>query len=143
MERKPGKMEARSMNEKEALAFLARKGIRPLDVANWRRGQTVLYLLEDELRDSKQAIYRDLPPAERPTIARLDCPDSIEPSVAKPKYYDIENGLNHQIDYFAIDVITHEVRHLRSSAKPRTYIAKKGYLFVPDDTIFPKFDFKG
>jgi len=134
------------MNQAEIIAFLARRGIEPL--GEWRPGEAILYVVEDGYR-TDTAHYGDLPGRLRPSVARLDNPDSV---VAGERAVDrdgtwttmvrIVNESGGQVDYYAIDPMTHEVAFVRSSASIRDkdypYVAPGRLLFRADDGLFPK-----
>src|SRR4051794_17997259 len=62
------------MGEADIVAFLAAHGVEPL--GQWRPGEPLLYVIEDAYRTDTH-VYRDLPRPLRPSVARLDSPDSV------------------------------------------------------------------
>jgi len=134
------------MGQAEIVAFLEARGVAPL--AEWRPGEAILYVVEDGYR-TDTAHYGDLPGRLRPSVARLDAPDSV---VAGERAVDrdgtwtqmvrIVNETGGQVDYYAIDPRTHEVAFVRSSASIRDkdypYVAPGRLLFRGEDGLFPK-----
>jgi hypothetical protein len=138
--------EREMMSQAEIVAFLTARGIEPL--RGWRPGEPLLYVIEDSYR-TDTAHYGDLPKRLRPSVARLDNPDSLDSSdraVDKDgrwsRIFRIVNQSGGQVDYYAIDPDSHEVSFVRSSPSKRDqdypYVAPEGLLFRAGDTLFPK-----
>lgn len=134
------------MSQADIVAFLASNGAEPL--GEWRPGQPLLYVIEDPYR-TDTAHYGDLPKRLRPSIARLDSPDSVESgdrAVDKEgrwsRIFRIVNQSGGQVDYYAIDPDSHEVTFIRSSPSKRDgdypYVAPESLLFRAKDALFPK-----
>jgi hypothetical protein len=143
----PSPDDARGMiGQNDIVAFLAARGVEPL--GEWRPGEPVLYVIEDPLR-TDTAHYRDLPRRLRPSFARLDNPDSIDPcarAVDKDgvwtQIFEIVNESGGRVDYYAIDPDTHAVTFVRSSVTKRDkdypYVASGNLLFRAKDELLPK-----
>jgi hypothetical protein len=143
----PPEDEAREMmGQADILVFLSAQGIEPL--GEWRPGEALLYVIEDAYRTDTH-VYRDLPRRLRPSVARLDNPDSVhsgDRSVDRhgvwTELFKIVNESGGQVDYYAIDPDTHAVTFIRSSpskrAKDYPYVAPGNLLFRAHDALFPK-----
>ncbi|HYJ51876.1 MAG TPA: hypothetical protein VEW04_01775 [Allosphingosinicella sp.] len=134
------------MSQRDIVAFLASHGVQTLE--EWRPGEPVLYVIEDPLR-TDTAHYRDLPRRLRPSFARLDNPDRIDPSARAvdkdgvwTQIFEIVNESGGRVDYYAIDPDTHAVTFVRSSATKRDkaypYVAQGNLLFRTKDELLPK-----
>lgn len=134
------------MGQADIVAFLAAHGVEPL--GEWRPGEPLLYVIEDAYRTDTH-VYRDLPRPLRPSVARLDHPDSVrsgDRSVDRhgvwTELFKIVNGTGGQVDYYAIDPDTHGVTFIRSSPSKRDkdypYVAPGNLLFRAHDGLFPK-----
>lgn len=134
------------LNQADIVSFLTSHGVEPL--GQWRPGEPVLYVIEDPFR-TDTSHYGDLPERLRPSIARLDNPDSIEAGErAVDKHgawtviFRIVNETGGQVDYYAIDPHTHAVTFVRSSStirdKDYPYVAPGRLLFRAKDELFPK-----
>jgi hypothetical protein len=134
------------MNQADIVAFLTARGIEPL--RDWRPGEAVLYVVEDPFR-TDTSHYGDLPGRLRPSVARIDRPDSVEAgerAVGRDgvwfEMFRIVNASGGQVDYYAIDPDTHAVTFVRSSASVRDrgypYVASGTMLFRAADALFPK-----
>ena len=143
----PRRDESREMmSQADIVAFLTARGIAPL--AEWRPGEPLLYVVEDPYR-TDTAHYGELPKRLRPSIARLDDPDSVDSSDRAvdgagvwTEIFRIVNETGGQVDYYAIDPDTHAVTFIKSSASKRDrgypYVAPGTLLFRADDALFPK-----
>ncbi|MEA3010751.1 MAG: hypothetical protein QOJ91_2443 [Sphingomonadales bacterium] len=138
----PGEM----MSQADIVAFLTARGIEPL--RDWHPGEPLLYVIEDSYR-TDTAHYGDLPKRLRPSVARLDNPDSLDSSDRAvdrdgrwSRIFRIVNQSGGQVDYYAIDPDSHEVTFVRSSPSKRDqdypYVAPEGLLFRAGDALFPK-----
>jgi hypothetical protein len=134
------------MNQADIVSFLTAHGIAPL--GEWRPGEPVLYVVEDPYR-TDTAHYGELPKRLRPSLARLDNPDSVDSSDravdsagAWTEIFRIVNETGGQVDYYAIDPDTHAVTFVKSSASKRDqgypYVAPGTLLFRANDDLFPK-----
>jgi hypothetical protein len=134
------------MNQADIIAFLTSHGVEPL--GEWQPGEAVLYVVEDGYR-TETSHYKELPEPVRPSIARLDDPDSVEAgerAVGRDgkwtRMFRIVNESGGQVDYYAIDPDTHAVNFVRSSASIRhgsfPYVAPGTFLFRAKDALFPK-----
>jgi hypothetical protein len=134
------------MNQAEIVTFLAARGVEPL--GEWRPGEAILYVVEDGYR-TETAHYGDLPARLRPSVARLDNPDSVvagERAVDKDGRWTamvrIVNENGGQVDYYAIDRDTQAVTFVRSSSSTRDkdypYVAPGALLFRAKDDLFPR-----
>lgn len=134
------------MGQRDIVAFLAARGVEPL--GEWRPGEPILYVIEDPLR-TDTAHYRDLPRRLRPSLARLDNPNRIDPSARAvdkngvwTQVFEIVNESGGRVDYYVIDPDTHAVTHVRSSTTRRDkdfpYVAQGNLLFRAEDSLFPK-----
>jgi hypothetical protein len=134
------------MNQADIVSFLTSHGIGPL--GEWRPGEPILYVIEDPFR-TDTAHYGELPKRLRPSIARLDTPNSIvssERAVDKDglwtEIFKIVNETGGQVDYYAIDPDTHAVTFIKSSPSKRDkdypYVAPGTLLFRANDELFPK-----
>jgi hypothetical protein len=134
------------MNQADIVSFLTSHGIGPL--GEWRPGEPVLYVIEDPFR-TDTAHYGELPKRLRPSVARLDNPDSIDSgdrAVDKDgvwtEIFKIVNESGGQVDYYAIDPDTHAVTFIKSSSSKRDkgypYVAPGSLLFRANDGLFPK-----
>ena len=138
----PGEM----MSQADIVAFLTACGVAPL--GEWRPGEALLYVVEDPYR-TDTSHYGALPHRLRPSIARIDDPDSVEPgerAVGRDGVWTqmirIVNGSGGQVDYYAIDPNTHGVTFVHSSDSKRDtgypYVAPGNLLFRAKDALFPK-----
>ena len=134
------------MSQADIVAFLTAHGVEPL--GEWRPGEPVLYVVEDPYR-TDTSHYGDLPKRLRPSVARLDRPDSIEPKARAvdkdgvwTEIFRIVNGTGGQVDYYAIDPDTHAIAFVKSSPSIRDkdypYVAPANLLFRAKDALFPK-----
>ena len=134
------------MGQRDILAFLASRGVETL--GEWRPGEPVLYVIEDPWR-TDTSHYRDLPRRLRPSFARLENPDRIDPSARAvdkdgvwTQIFEIVNESGGRVDYYAIDPDTHAVTFVRSGATKRNkdcpYVAQGNLLFRAKDELFPK-----
>jgi hypothetical protein len=134
------------MNQADIISFLTAHGVEPL--GEWSPGEPLLYVVEDGYR-TDTAHYRDLPNALRPSIARLDNPDSVEAGERAigrdgvwTRLFRIVNESGGQVDYYAIDPDTHAITFVRSSSSIRDgtnpYVATGIFLFRAKDELFPK-----
>jgi hypothetical protein len=134
------------MDQAGIVAFLTSHGIGPLE--EWRPGQPILYVVEDAFR-TDSAHYGELPKRLRPSLARLDNPDSIDSSDravdgagAWTEIFKIVNETGGQVDYYAIDAATQAVTFIKSSPSKRDkdypYVAPGTLLFRANDELFPK-----
>ena len=134
------------MNQADIVSFLASHGVEPL--GEWHPGEPILYVIEDAYR-TDTAHYGELPNRLRPSIARLDNPDSIDSrdrAVDKngrwTEIFRIVNETGGQVDYYAIDPVTHAVTFIKSSLSIRDkgypYVAPGTFLFCAKDELFPK-----
>lgn len=134
------------MSQADIVSFLTARGIAPL--GQWSPGEPLLYVVEDPYR-TDTAHYSDLPHRLRPSVARLDDPDRLEPGDravdADGVWTDmvrIVNETGGQVDYYAIDPATHAVTFIRSSTSKRhrdyPYVAPANLLFRANDKVFPK-----
>lgn len=137
---------ATMMNQADILAFLTSHGVQPL--GDWQPGSAVLYVVEDPYRTDTMH-YGDLPHRLRPSVARIDRPDSVESgerAVDKDgvwtEMFRIVNGTGGPVDYYAIDADTHAVTFVKSSTSVRDngypYVAPRNLLFRAKDELFPK-----
>lgn len=143
----PCQDEAREMmNQADIVCFLTSHGIGPL--GEWRPGEPILYVIEDLFR-TDTAHYCELPKRLRPSIARLDNPNSIDSSDRAvdrdgvwTQIFKIVNETGGQVDYYAIDPDTHAVTFIKSSPSKRDkgypYVASGTLLFRANDELFPK-----
>lgn len=134
------------MGQADIVSFLVAHGVEPL--GEWRPGEPVLYVVEDPYR-TDTSHYGELPKRLRPSIARLDDPNSIDSSDRAvgsdgtwTRIFKIVNETGGQVDYYAIDPDTHEVTFVRSSSSVRDksypYVAPGTLLFRAKDELFPK-----
>jgi len=134
------------MSQAQIVAFLTARGVEPL--GEWRPGEAILYVVEDGYR-TDTAHYGDLPERLRPSVARLDAPDSVEAGErcvdrdgTWTRMMRIINESGGQVDYYAIDPGTQAVSFVRSSASIRDkdypYVAPGRLLFRAADALFPK-----
>lgn len=134
------------MGQADILAFLTAHGVEPL--GEWRPGEPVLYVVEDSYR-TDTSHYGELPKRLRPSIARIDRPDSVEAgerAVGKGGVWfqmvRIVNETGGQVDYYAIDPDTHAVTFVNSSPSIRDkdypYVAPGNLLFRAKNALFPK-----
>jgi hypothetical protein len=134
------------MNQADIISFLTSHGVEPL--GEWRPGEPLLYVIEDPYR-TDTAHYKELPEQLRPSIARLDNPDSVDSSDravdkhgAWTRIFRIVNETGGQVDYYAIDPDTHAVTLIKSSSTIRDkgypYVAPGTLLFRAKDELFPK-----
>ena len=134
------------MSQADILAFLTANGVEPL--AQWRPGEPILYIVEDPFR-TDTSHYGELPKRLRPSVARLDRPDSIESQARAvdkdgvwTELFWIVNGTGGQVDYYAIDPDTHAITFVKSSPSIRDksypYVAPGNLLFRAKDALFPK-----
>jgi hypothetical protein len=134
------------MRQADIISFLASHGVEPL--GEWRPGEPLLCVMEDAFR-TDTAHYQDLAEQLRPSIARLDRPDSVDSSdraVDKhgvwTEIFKIINETGGQVDYYAIDPDTHSVTFVKSSLSIRhkdyPYVAPGTLLFRAKDELFPK-----
>jgi hypothetical protein len=134
------------MNQADIVSFLTSHGIAPL--GEWRPGEPLLYVIEDPYR-TDTAHYGELPKRLRPSLARLDNPDSIVSSDRAvdsagvwTEIFKIVNETGGQVDYYAIDPDTHAVTFIKSSPSKRDkdypYVAPGTLLFRANDELFPK-----
>ncbi|HEY0311623.1 MAG TPA: hypothetical protein VGC56_03930 [Allosphingosinicella sp.] len=143
----PSWEEAREMmGQADIVSFLAAHGVEPL--GEWRPGEPLLYVVEDGYRTDTHH-YGDMPRRLRPSVARLDNPDSVQSrdrAVDRhgvwTEVFKIVNESGGQVDYYAIDPDTHAVTFIRSSASKRDktypYVAPGNLLFRASDELFPK-----
>jgi hypothetical protein len=142
-----GDRETREMiNQADIISFLASHGVEPL--GEWHPREPILYVVEDAYR-TDTAHYGELPEQLRPSIARLDNPDSVDPgerAVDKDgiwtEMFRIVNETGGQVDYYVIDPDTHAVTFVKSSSSKRDegypYVAPGTLLFRAKDALFPK-----
>lgn len=134
------------MSQADIVSFLTSRGVEPL--GEWRAGEPVLYVIEDPFR-TDTAHYCALPKRLRPSIARLDNPNSIDPSERAVdqhgvwrQIFKILNESGGQVDYYAIDPDTHAVTFIKSGSSKRDkdcpYVAPGTLLFHAKDDLFPK-----
>jgi hypothetical protein len=134
------------MNQADIVSFLTSHGIGPL--GEWRPGEPVLYVIEDSFR-TDTSHFGELPKRLRPSIARLDKPNSVDSSdwaVDKDgrwtRIFKIVNETGGQVDYYAIDPDTHAVTFIKSNPSKRDkdypYVAPGALLFRANDELFPK-----
>jgi hypothetical protein len=134
------------MSQADIVSFLTAHGVESL--GGWRAGEPILYVIEDPYR-TDTAHYGELPKRLRPSIARLDSPDSVESrdrAVDKDgvwtEIFKIINETGGQVDYYAIDPDSHAVTFIRSSPSVRDkdypYVAPASLLFRAKDELFPK-----
>ena len=143
----PSQEETRDMmSQADIISFLASHGVEPL--GQWHPGEPLLCVIEDPFR-TDTAHYKEYPKQLRPSIARLDNPNSVESSdraVDKhgkwTEIFRIVNETGGQVDYYAIDPDTHAVTLVKSSSTIRDknypYIAPGTLLFRTKDALFPK-----
>jgi hypothetical protein len=147
-EASPEVQEPRSMNETETIAFLRERGVEPLPLAEYRPGQPILYVLEEFTRHLH---FKDLPPIERPSIARLDQPtelDLTDPHVDEKRLGRVTYPLGNEgarVDYYTIDPVTKKLvykdnltSYRNSKVENKTYRVKDGNVFRSADVLFPK-----
>jgi hypothetical protein len=134
------------MSQAEIITFLTSHGVEPL--GEWCPGEPLLCVIEDGFR-TDTAHYKELAEPLRPSIARLDNPDSV---ISNDRAIDrhgvwtgifkIVNETGGQVDYYAIDPHTHAVTFVRSSASIRDkgypYVAPGILLFRARDDLFPR-----
>jgi hypothetical protein len=134
------------MSQADIISFLKSHGVEPL--GEWRPGEPLLCVIEDPFR-TDTAHYKELPHQLRPSIARLDNPDSVDSSDravdkdgAWTQIFRIINETGGQVDYYAIDLDTHAVTFVKSSSSKRDesypYVAPGTLLFRAKDALFPK-----
>ena len=134
------------MSQADIISFLTSHGVDPLE--EWRPGQPLLCVIEDPFR-TETSHYQDLPERLRPSIARLDNPDSVEASERSvdrhgvwTEIFRIVNDTGGQVDYYAIDPDTHAITLVKSGSTKRDetypYVAPGNLLFRARDELFPK-----
>jgi len=134
------------MGQADIVSFLAAHGVEPL--GEWRPGEPLLYVIEDGYRTDTHH-YGDMPRRLRPSVARLDNPDSVlsrDRAVDRhgvwTDIFKIVNETGGQVDYYAIDPDSQAVTFIRSSAAKRhksyPYVAPGNLLFCAKDDLFPK-----
>jgi hypothetical protein len=134
------------MSQADIISFLTSHGVEPL--GEWRPGEPVLYVIEDPYR-TDTSHYKELPKRLRPSIARIDNPDSVgsrdravDRHGAWTEIFRIVNETGGQVDYYAIDPDTHAITFVRSSSSIRDqsypYVAAGTLLFRAKDELFPK-----
>ena len=134
------------MSQADIVSFLASHGVEPL--GEWHPGEPLLYVVEDPYR-TDTSHYGELPTRLRPSVARIDNPDSVEAgerAVGKDgawfQMVRIVNESGGQVDYYAIDPDTHAVTFVKSSPSIRDkaypYVAPGNLLFRASDALFPK-----
>lgn len=140
------------LNEAQTLAFLRQHGIEPLE--SWSAGQVVLYVFPQRLREDHGELAGgelspQVPESERPTIVRIDAPETIDFSHAQhidgDQVYDLTVEKGWRTDYFVIDAATREPRLIKSSSAPsgeedyRVYKVRRETLFA-GSPLFPRGD---
>lgn len=134
------------MSQADIVSFLASHGVEPL--GEWRPGEPLLCVIEDGFR-TDTSHYQDLARHLRPSIARLDNPDSVRSSDRAvdrhgvwTEIFKIVNETGGQVDYYAIDPDTHAITFVKSSSSIRDqnypYVAPGTLLFRARDDLFPR-----
>jgi hypothetical protein len=134
------------LSQADIVAYLTAHGVEPL--REWRPGEPILYVIDDPFR-TETSHYGALPERLRPSVARLDNPDSVDLSARAvdrhgrwSDVFKIVNGSGGQVDYYAIDPATHAVVLVKSSRTERgktyPYVAQGPSLFRTNDELFPK-----
>ncbi|HMC91331.1 MAG TPA: hypothetical protein VKI45_02615 [Allosphingosinicella sp.] len=130
----------------EIVSFLVARGVEPL--RDWRPGEPILYVIDDPFR-TDTSHYGALPERLRPSVARLDDPDSVivsDRAVDRhgrwSEIFKIVNESGGQVDYYAIDPDTRAIVFVKSSRTERgktyPYVAQGALLFRTKDELFPK-----
>ena len=138
-----------SMNERQTLALLRERGVKPFSLDQWVPGKPVLYVLEEGTRMRIRGDLTQVSPSEVASIARLDNPPSIERlrvvqeveglEDTGPIAYRLTNE-GGQIDYYAIDPGTKVVKCVGTSYRKGglSFYLEGANSFFAHDTLFPK-----
>jgi hypothetical protein len=129
----------RSLNEPGTVNFLLEKGVKRLEV--FKPNTPLFYVFEDKTRGDRGP-FRFYPADQRPSLAvvhapvKLDFNSPLERDEDKVVIYKLYNeGGN--VDLYAIDPITHQLRLVIAENKYKAYEVRKDLLFEAQDGVVP------
>ena len=123
---------APSMGTRKTLEFLRAKKVELLDVPFWKRGEPLLFVFEESIREK----FRRFDPKPRASVCRIDTPLSFVFWVNSVAGVNVQG----QVDYYAIDPATNEPVWVGRSLHDRhmQYTVIAHMLFKAADDLFPK-----